>query len=199
MKMEKRIHALSVLLAMLLVSVVVVPAVSAEQFTEKLSPEQSAEISGADPEKDIGVGGMQISRTLSFDNADEGKDIGIGGMEISKISSGILDLTYTWYAGTDIWKEFLGPVKSIHYSRSRTDSGSAFDIYKIGVRGRVWKDGSLKFDQTQTNYYSADAQVNYQSSDTFLSGYWTAQSDHVFEYPANNDYWYPTTTDNLDL
>jgi len=176
MKRKRISGPFTAFLALVLLSTLILSVASAEPLIMRLSPDEGAGISGADVEKDIGVGGMQISKTYS----------------------GILDSEYTWTGYTDIWKSYLSPVKSIHQSKSRIGS-TPFDIDVIGVRGRVWQDESLKFDQPQTNEDSADAQVNYQSSEVFPWGYWYARSDHTFEYEAGNDYWYPMSYDSITV
>jgi len=177
--MKNTIRFITVCMAFLLVSVTCVTAVSAQQSDDQQVAEG----------QDIGVGGMEVTHTSVTCPV-----ISIFGISNTE------NTVYDWKAGTDIWKEWLGPVKSKHYSKSRiSGTDNAYDIPVIGVRGRVWKDDNSQFDQTDMEYNSADASVNYQSSEIFLSAYWKAQSDHTFEYSSNNDYWYPRTTDEEDL
>ncbi|MDD1685649.1 hypothetical protein [Methanoregula sp.] len=176
-----------ILLAFLLAAMAMVPLASAESSdhgvtTKYLSPEEGAKFTGADPLNDIGVGGMLKTKTA--------------------VVSGSAAFATTeapqWSAYTDLWRNWwsASPVYCDAYSRSRTSSGSAYDIDKIALRERVWRDGSLYNDQTQTNYNSADAQVNYQYSSVYTGGTWTAQSDHTFELSGYSS-WYPVTTDTL--
>jgi len=150
--------------------------------TEYLSPEEGAEFTGADPVNDIGVGGMLKTKTAVNANS--------ATFAVTEAPS--------WSAYTDLWRDWwsASPVYCDAYSRSRTSSGSAYDIDKIALRERVWRDGSLYNDQTQTNYDSADAQVNYQYSNWYTGDVWTAQSDHTFEHSGYVS-WYPVTTDTL--
>ncbi|MDD4483331.1 MAG: hypothetical protein PHD55_03050 [Methanoregula sp.] len=176
-----------VLLALLLAAMAMVPMVSAESSepgvtTQYLSPQEGAMFTGANPEKDIGVGGMLKTRTA---------------VQSVKSAFAAADAPQ-WSAYTDLWRNWLSasPVYCDAYSRSRTSSGSAYDINKIAVRERVWRDGALYNDQPDTRYNSADAQVNYQYSAVYTGGTWTAQSDHTFELSGYSS-WYPVTTDTL--
>lgn len=152
-------------------------------ITQHLSPAEGAKWTGADPEKDIGVGGMLKMKTA---------------VKKSNLSTLAITEAPHWSAYTDLWRNWwsASPVYCDAYSRSRTGSGSAYDINKIALRERVWRDGSLYNDQTQTKYNSADAQVNYQYSNWYTGGTWTAQSDHTFELSGYTS-WYPVTTDSL--
>ncbi|HIH97080.1 MAG TPA: hypothetical protein HA348_06355 [Thermoplasmata archaeon] len=135
------------------------------------------------------VGATNISNATQDKEGD-----GIGGMEISKQISGTSKTQVTWTASTDIWHPWFGPaIKSKHLSKSRDNSGSPFDIDKIGVRGRVWQDDDLRTDQTVTNYNSADAVINWQYDGTYYGGDWLARSNHVFE--EGTESWYPVTED----
>ncbi|WP_187287604.1 hypothetical protein [Methanolacinia petrolearia] len=177
MKIKKGMRALSLLLIVALVGVMFVPAVSAEQSDDQ----QFSQGQVIDPE------GMELTRTSQSKISDTS-------------ASGVLKSSYDWIAGTNIYREFPDPVKSKFYSESRlSGTTTPYNVYKVGVRGRAWREGIFKFDKTDENYYSADAAVNYECSDTYVGGHWLAQSDHTFEYPANNDYYYPTTTDDMDL
>lgn len=176
-----------ILLALLLAGIALVPIVSAESSdlgvtTQYLSPEEGAKFTGANPAKDIGVGGMLKTKTAVKSNPAT-----FAATEAPH-----------WSAYTDLWRNWwsASPVYCDAYSRSRTSSGSAYDINKIGLRERVWRDGSLYNDQTDTHYNSADAQVNYQYSAVYTGGTWTAQSDHTFELSGYSS-WYPVTTDTL--
>lgn len=178
-----------ILLALLLAAMVLVPLVSAANenselgvSTQYLSPEEGATFTGADPEKDIGVGGMLKTKTAGAK---------------SPAAFAATDAP-SWSAYTDLWRNWwaASPVYCDAYSRSRTSSGSAYDIDKIALRERVWRSGSLYNDQTDTHYNSADAQVNYQYSNWYTGGTWTAQSDHTFELSGYTP-WYPVTTDTL--
>jgi hypothetical protein len=178
-----------VLLALMLVAMAMVPMVSAADeektvVTEtQLSVQEAAQITGADPETAVGLGGMEVSR--------------IG--TVSSATKGLLATQYNWRGYTDIWNDnpILGPVRAIHQSTSRVQSsGAPFDIDTIGARGRVWKDDVNIFDQPDTRSNSADAVVNYYYGGAPF-GSWRAQTDHTFIYYANSDYWYPTTYDSM--
>jgi hypothetical protein len=151
-------------------------------ITRYLSPEEGAKFTGADPVKDIGVGGvLKIKTASALDPA---------AFATTEAPS--------WSAYTDLWRNWwaASPVFCDAYSRSRTSSGSAYDIDKIALRQRVWRSGSLYNDQPDTHYNSADAQVNYQYTNWYTGGTWTAQSDHTFELSGYTP-WYPVTTDTL--
>jgi hypothetical protein len=173
-----------ILLVLLLAGMIMGPIVSAQSTdpgvtTEKLSPYEGAKITGANPEKDLGVGGMLTTKNAVRSNL------------FSPMASGVPQ----WSAYTDLWVPFLTASKDyLGYSRSRTTTGTAYDINKIGIRGRVWRDNSLYYDQTQTNYNSADAQLTYEYNGLYTGGTWNAQSDHTFEHTGYVS-WYPVTTD----
>ena len=177
-----------ILLTLLLAAMAFVPLASAASIadngvtTRYLSPEEGAKITGADPAKDIGVGGMLKTKTATIS----------GPVAFATAEAP------TWSAYTDLWRNWYSasPVYCDAYSRSRTSSGSAYDIDKIALRERVWRDDSLYNDQTDTRYNSADAQVDYQYANTDPGGPWSAQSDHTFD-EAGYVSWYPVTTDTL--
>jgi hypothetical protein len=175
-----------VLLALLLAAMALVPMVNAVSpdtgvVTRHLSPEEGAKITGANPDKDIGVGGLLTTRTALP----------------SGVTSALASTAPSWSAYTDLWVPFFTASKDYTgYSRSRTSAGLAYDIDKIGIRGRVWRDGSLYYDQTQTNYNSADAQLSYEYAGLYTGGTWDARSDHTFELSGYTS-WYPVTTDTL--
>ncbi|MDD1690532.1 MAG: hypothetical protein LUQ66_07715 [Methanoregula sp.] len=177
-----------ILLALLLAAMAMAPVTSAESSesgvtTQYLSPQEGAKFTGANPEKDIGVGGMLKTRTAV--------------QSVKSAFAATADAPQ-WSAYTDLWRNWwsASPVYCDAYSRSRTSSGSAYDINKIALRERVWRDGTLYNDQPDTRYNSADAQVNYQYSAVYTGGTWTAQSDHIFELSGYSS-WYPTTVDTL--
>ncbi|MFA4859269.1 hypothetical protein [Methanoregula sp.] len=176
-----------VLLAFLLAAMVIVPIVSAQSsesgvVTRQLSPTEGAAFTGANPEEDIGVGGMLKIKTA---------------VQTMPSTFAATDDAPHWSAYTDLWEPFYPPDKHCDsYSRSRTSSGSAYDIDKIALRQRVWRDGAIYNDQPDTKYNSADAQVNYVYSAFYTGGTWTAQSDHTFELSGYTS-WYPVTTDSL--
>lgn len=171
MKTKKGTRALSVLLALLLVSLVIVPAVSAKETVEQVEPTIIE-----DPE------GMEVVRYshVSSNSILDGREV-----------------IFEWRAGTNIWHKYTD-IYSDHYSKSRNkDTGYPYDIDTIGVRGRVWEDDDPRLDQTVTNHQSADATINYETTGSALA-HWYARSDHTFEYPANNEYWYPMTEDEFN-
>jgi hypothetical protein len=161
MKTMKTLKIGVMLLALLLAAMAMVPIVNAASTessdlgvtTRNLSPEEGAKFTGADPVKDIGVGGMLKTKIAVNSNPAT-----FAAAEAPH-----------WSAYTDLWRNWYSasPVYCDAYSRSRTSSGSAYDINKIGLRERVWRDNSLYNDQPQTNYNSADAQVNYQYSNVY--------------------------------
>ncbi|MFA7050352.1 MAG: hypothetical protein WC164_04575 [Patescibacteria group bacterium] len=171
-----------ILLALLLVTMAMVPVVSAE---------------------DVGTNEYLLITSLSDYDTDKSQWEGVGGMEITKTGKMLVKSlsalgtrsTYTWTAGTDIWNPIIS-VKSIHYSYSRMDN-APYDIDKIGVRGRVWKNNILQFDESSESPDGADASVNFQSSGPIV-GSWFARSNHVFENDATSDYWYPVTEDYVN-
>ncbi len=124
--------------------------------------------------------------------------IGKGGETQSKVpvadaGMGIL-AGKEWTATTDIWFSTFSGMHSDHYSQSR-DNGAAWDIDKIAVRGRAWRDNVLQMDKTDTRYNSADAQIQEVVCNQFYcGGSWRAQGDHTFE-EAGYQSWYPTTSD----
>jgi hypothetical protein len=177
-----------ILMALMLAAMAIVPVVSAESSesgvtTQYLSPEEGAKFTGANPDKDIGVGGMLKNMTA---------------VPSRKAAFAAAAVAPQWSAYTDLWRNWwsASPVYCDAYSRSRTSSGSAYDINKIALRERVWRDGALYNDQTDTRYNSADAVVNYQYSAVYTGGTWTAQSDHTFELSGYTS-WYPVTSDTL--
>ncbi len=157
-------------LILMLVSVVV-PAVSAEEAADQI---ESPTI--GDPE------GMEIVRHSH-------------ALANSIFNS--RDVTYDWTAGTNIWHSYTD-IYSDHYATSRDqDAWRPFDIDTIGVRGRVWEEGYIRFDQTETNQQSSDTVINYETTGSPYA-HWYARSDHTFEYPENEDYWYPMTEDEFN-
>ena len=65
MKRKRISRPFTAFLALVLLSTLILSVASAEPLIMRLSPDEGARISGADVEKDIGVGGMQISKTYS--------------------------------------------------------------------------------------------------------------------------------------
>ncbi|MCA9704209.1 MAG: hypothetical protein KC400_10275, partial [Methanolinea sp.] len=65
MKRKRISRPFTAFLALVLLSTLILSVASAEPLIMRLSPDEGAGISGADVEKDIGVGGMQISKTYS--------------------------------------------------------------------------------------------------------------------------------------
>jgi hypothetical protein len=103
--------------------------------------------------------------------------------------------SFSWTATTDMYR-YLGIYAPRFYTESisRID-GSAYDIDEIGVRGRIWRDDSLVFDDTDSNSDSADANIYWAFSGIYYSGDWDGRGNHVFE--EGNSYWYPITTDSM--
>ncbi len=108
--------------------------------------------------------------------------------------------TKEWSANTDLYNYYpieLAPRLNT-YSRSR-DSGSPWDIDEIGVRGRAWRDNNIIFDQTVTNFNSADASIYWKSGCSFYcGGSYYARGDHTFEEQGYYS-WYPVTEDTLNV
>ena len=157
----------TVLLAALLIGVVFVPAVSAI----------SADTKSDEREIITGKGGVT-------QNIVPVTDAGIG----------ILATGGAWTAKTDIWFSTFSGMHSEHYSQSR-DDGSAWDIDTIAVRGRAWRNGDLKMDETDTQEDSADAQIEkVVCSSFYCGGDWEARGDHTFEESGYMS-WYPITED----
>lgn len=170
MRTRKDMHALFILLTVMMMSVVVVSAVSASD-TEEYFEHAIVE----DPE---GMELVRYSQTLS--------NPFLGAKSV-----------YDWTAYTNIW-HLINRIHSDQYSKSRDhDTGYPFDIDTIGVRARIWEDDDPRFDQTDTNYNAADAEVSYETTGDG-SAHWFARSNHTFEYVANNDYWYPVTEDEFN-
>lgn len=171
-----------VLLALLLAGMVMVPMVSADLGIDKNVPVTSLNAPGTDKSVWKGVGGMELTK--------------VGVFSTGSLSAKATRSQYQWTAGSDIWNPVIG-VKSTHYSYSRMNN-APYDIDTIGVRGRVWKENNLMFDQPQTSTNGADATVNYDSGSTPITGRWFERSNHVFENSATSDYWYPVTEDHVN-
>jgi hypothetical protein len=172
-----------ILLALLFAGMVMVPLVSAGDLqTNDNLPITSLSAPDADKSQWKGVGGMEITRT--------------GNALVESISPSGTRSEFTWTAGSDIWNPIFS-VRSTHYSYSRMNN-APYDIDKIGVRGRVWKNNNLQFDQSSESLEGADASVNFQSSGPIV-GSWFERSNHVFENAATYDYWYPVTEDSINV
>jgi hypothetical protein len=166
-----------VLLALLLAAMTMVPMISAQTEVDENLPLTSNNSPDVDKSQWKGVGGTEVTHTGNI----SGKSFAASG-------------TYTWTAGTDIWNPVIG-VQSSHYSYSRMNN-APFDIDKIGVRGRVWKNNILQFDQPDESQNAADASVSFATPwGTPIVGSWFARSNHVFEEASTNDYIYPITED----
>ena len=172
-----------VLLALLLAAMAMVPMVSADSLTNGDVPVTSLTAPDLDKNAWKGVGGMELTK------------IGQASNSVSSAKAPASD--YTWTAGSDIWNPLI-TVKSTHYSYSRMNN-APYDIDTIGVRGRVWKNNNLMFDDSDSNSNGADASVNYDSGlGTPIVGSWFERSNHVFENSATGDYWYPVTEDSVN-
>jgi hypothetical protein len=165
-------------LALLLAAIV--PCVSAQSGTNENLPLTSLSAPDMDKSQWKGVGGSEVTHT----GIEPGKSLAPRG-------------TYTWTAGTDVWNPIIG-VQSTHYSYSRM-SNAPYDIDKIGVRGRVWKNNNLQFDDSDESLNAADARVDFATGwGVPIVGSWFARSNHVFEKASSNDYYYPVTEDYVN-
>ncbi len=135
---------------------------------------------------------------LETNSAKKETIIGKGGVTSNQVpvtngDVGILATGKLWTAKTDIWFSTFSGMHSDHYSQSR-DNGTAWDIDKIAVRGRAWRDDVLQMDKTDTQSNSADAQIQQVVCTGWCYGSWRAQGDHTFEKSGYQS-WYPTTSD----
>lgn len=180
MKRRNEMRAFSTLLAMLLVSVMVVQAVSAAEEKCWLFEEGKP----------------------WFENADKNKDVAFDGKELVKwVSSSSTRSMVGWRVRTHMWDVPLFGEESEHYSQARDSQGYPVDIDYIKVRGRVWYDDGyqgyyLYFDDSDTHYNSADALVHYEDEHQGTTGTFYARGDHWLE-DGEDDKWYPVTTDTL--
>ena len=158
------------LLALLLAAMIMVPIVSAVSQT------------------DGNTGGMELTKT-GYVSAKLASQNGA--------SPNAVQATYTWTAGSNIWSSGV-TVSSTHYSYSRLNN-APYDINTIEVRGRVWKNNNLMWDQTQTAYNAADASLNYNSGiGNPIVGSWFERSNHRFIDPADSDSWTPVTEKSVN-
>jgi len=119
MKRRNEMRAFSTLLAMLLVSVMVVQAVSAAEEKCWLFEEGKP----------------------WFENADKNKDVAFDGKELVKwVSSSSTRSMVGWRVRTHMWDVPIFGEESEHYSQARDSQGYPVDIDYIKVRGRVWYD-----------------------------------------------------------
>jgi hypothetical protein len=149
------------------------------------------------------VGSAFIMPASAIDaNDDAVKDTGKGDSRVVSYSVPVITENGTplremalWTANSDLYVPWFGNVNYDGYSRSRLDqSGSPYDIDKIEVRGRVWKNNALKWDDTDTQYGSSDSTLHWVNSEIYYAGSWTCQGNHAFE---NGPYtWYPVTSDS---
>ncbi len=179
MKMDKRTKITSVLFAMFIVNMMFVTAVNAVENSEEneiVNPCEAIVIKGQDVKEDI----------------DDKYAIEKGDGEVLTFSP---SRDYTWTASTDMYK-YLYIYAPRFLTKSTSRSGdSAYDIDEIGVRGRIWRDDSLVFDDTDTHSDSADASIYWEFSGVYYGGDWDGRGNHVFE--DGNNYWYPVTTDSI--
>ncbi len=103
-----------------------------------------------------------------------------------------------WSAKTDLYNYFLSPKPRLYTESKSRRSGIPYDINKISVRGRIWKNGESLFDKTVTKYNSADANINWESSCIYCAGSYTARGDHAFVKTGSTS-WSPITYDSLNV
>ncbi|VVB91163.1 Uncharacterised protein [uncultured archaeon] len=191
MKRSKGMQLAIMLAAMLLLSMALVPGAMAQ-----LADKKGTVIINKLADKNDTV-------IINKDIKDIDKKYANGNGQLltqSPSGSGVSTLgTKQWSAYTDIYNYgiFSDYPRLNTYSKSR-DSGSPWDIDKIGVRGRVWRDDNLIFDQTVTNYNTADASIYWESGCTLCAGSYLARGNHVFETQGYNS-WYPVTNDTLNV
>ncbi len=190
MKRSKGVQLGALLAAMLLVSVALVPGAMAQ-----LADKKGTVITNKLVDKNDTV-------IINKDIKDIDKKYANGNGQLltqTPSGSGVSTLgTKQWSAYTDLYNYFLSPHPRLNtYSTSRDDS-SPWDIDKIGVRGRVWRDSNLIYDQTVTNYNSADATIYWESGCILCGGSYSARGNHVFEMQGYNS-WYPATNDTLNV
>lgn len=105
-----------------------------------------------------------------------------------------------WMASTDLYDYWYDPIPRLNtYSKSRLWPSGIYDIDKIAVRGRVWKNGDRILDKTDTRYRSSDASVYWKYSCAQLSycgGSYSARGDHTFVLNGFRSV-YPVTGDTL--
>jgi hypothetical protein len=176
MKSRKATKINSLLFAIFIVSMMFVATVNATENSETFDSSENTVIKGKDV---IEI----VDNMYALDDKEDSRDV----LTYSPSRS------FSWQASSDVYR-FLSP-GFLSYSRSRID-GSPYDIDEISVRGRLWADDDLEFDQTDTQYNSADAGISY--SFTILTGTdFIGRGNHVFE--EGNSYWYPTTEDTLHI
>ena len=184
----------ALLAVMLIMSMALVPGVLAQPGNEK------------DTDKVKSMNDIVIKGKVVKEDKDE-KYLNKGDGQliiISPIGNEISTLTgKLWSVETDLYTTFLNPSPRLNtFSRSR-DGNSIWDIDKIEVRGRVWRQGVyipgekvLIYDGTDTQYNSADASIYWKRDCISCGGNYTARGNHVFEEQGYNS-WYPVTGDSL--
>lgn len=201
--MQSRLQSRSrkILIGLLALSLLMIPVsamVTVDNYENNIAYEKALMMDPAmpwyDPDdigKDAAYGGAILTKWFPSTTQQNGK-----GTESVTVQSMV-----GWQVQTDIWRDFLGPVRSIHYSRARDSSGLPVDIQQIKVEGKVYyaqgKSGySQVFSQTDADWNDSDAEVRYKSDYLSTAGKWFAKGIHYL-YNSPREKWTPITSDSI--